>query len=63
MKVFEAFWNNVGQYEFSTYLTKSQSKVVWRAALEWFKKTLDEIEEHDLPIKGQEVLERELEEV
>lgn len=35
MKAFEDYWNKIGQYEFSTYLTKDQSKLVWEAALEW----------------------------
>ena len=34
----------------------------WRAALEWFKKTMDEIENKDIGISGQEVIENELEE-
>lgn len=35
LKAFEKWWNIIGQYEFSTYLTKEQSKSVWKAALEW----------------------------
>jgi len=43
MKEFEKWWEKIGQYEFSTYLTKEQSKIVWKAALEWiyYKGVLD----------------------
>jgi hypothetical protein len=37
MKEFDRWWKDFGQYEFSTYLTKNQSKTVWKAALEWAK--------------------------
>ena len=33
----------------------------WRAALEWYRDTMDEIEAHDLPLHGREVIEQELE--
>ena len=35
MSEFEKWWEKFGQYEFSTYLTKEQSKIVWKAAIEW----------------------------
>ena len=35
MEHFEKWCNKIGQYEFSTYLTKEQSKMVWVAALKW----------------------------
>jgi hypothetical protein len=30
----------------------------WRAALEWFKGVMDEIDKYDIPISGQEVLQK-----
>jgi len=35
MVAHEQWWDEVGQYLFSTYLTKGQSKTIWRAALEF----------------------------
>ena len=34
----------------------------WREALEWLRETMEEIEKYDIPISGQEVIEKELEE-
>lgn len=36
-------------------------KAGWRGALEWYRKTMEEIEQHDLSIHGREVIEQELE--
>ena len=35
LRAFEKWWKEIGQYSFSTYLTKEQSKVIWKAALEF----------------------------
>jgi hypothetical protein len=35
----------------------------WRAALKWYRDTMNEIEKHDIPIAGEEVIKQELEEL
>lgn len=35
----------------------------WRAALEWFKETMNEITDNDIAISGQEVIDSELEDL
>ena len=36
-------------------------KAGWRAALEWYRATMEELERRDIPLHGQEVIEQELE--
>jgi hypothetical protein len=64
MKAFEEYWKcgmlSGSPGSFPGASAKEAAAFNWRRALEWFKQTMDEIEEHDLPIKGQEVLEKEL---
>jgi hypothetical protein len=65
MKEFKNLWESqVWDFNcipcYSCDKCKKDFGLVWRAALEWFKKTMDEIEEKDLPIKGQEVIDGEL---
>ena len=57
MKAFEKKWEENG----GGICGKKACAKYWRAALEWFSKTMDEIEKHDISITGEEVINNELE--
>ena len=59
MKAFEE-WRDK-QYDGCQECSASPPGTEWRAALEWYRDTMDEIEAHDLPLHGREVIEQELE--
>jgi len=59
MKAFKKYQKEYQQKSLTSNLPSGEES--WRAALEWFKNTMDEIEEHDMPITGEEVINRELE--
>ena len=67
MKAFEKQWKDWNcdidcQVEKGCGRCEKIAKHWYRVALEWYQDTMDEIEKHDLPIHGQEVIEQELEE-
>jgi hypothetical protein len=60
MKAFDKWFKKNKPYE--VYSCMDMAEKAWRAALEWYQDTMDEIEKRDLPLHGREVIEQELEE-
>jgi len=57
MEAFEKWFNEILE---PTGNEKGYCMVAWRAALEWYKRTMDDITDHDIGISGEEVINKEL---
>ncbi len=63
MKAFEKWNRELPMREDETDFTVKtfqERRRTWRAALEWYKRTMDEITVKDIGISGQEVIDEEL---